>query len=952
MRELGLFSITLLVICVLAGLPAYAQVGSANVTGTCRDDQGNPLPGVTVTAKNIDTGFERIDVTDDNGVYRIPSLPFGSYDMTAKIEGFATQVQKGVRLDVGKTTAIDFGMRLSTTAEIIEITGEAPLIERTESHISTVVTPEQVENLPLNGRQFANLAALAPGTTLGFHPDPTRPTNLAVSSIGGSGRNVNVTIDGGDNNDDTVGGLNQMFSLESIAEFNYLQNRYKAEYGRSAGGVLNVVTKSGTNDVHGSFFTLFRDDALNSVSTSEEAARAEDPTLDVPTPFSREHYGGSIGGPIVEDRAHFFFAVERLQDDVEVIVNTQGIAPELDGPLPVPTRDTQLTAKVTSNLSPKQYLSVRYGYQKSTSIYGAATYNTETAQGILTNKFNSILAAHNYVISDDMLNEFTFQYADFANSILPVSDDPSLIFPSGIYIGQNINTPQTTNQEKYQFRDDLSWSYRGNHHFKSGVSFIHEPTLGGSFSTGVTAPQFYPLSDSLDSPVGLILQFGGVFGDETPNKQIGLYLQDDWNVNEKLTLNLGVRYDYVSGFDLNQSANPIYSTIVNSPFDFSWIAPFREQPDATLQNDGNNIAPRLGFAYNVKGDGGTVVRGGWGLYYDFPYTNANILFPTAALGNYGLAYQVADSNGIRNPDGSLFVIGQPLPPNQLPGLEDFPPNEVASPDFVVPYTRQYSVGVSQQLTDYAAIDVDYIHTEVRDQYIRFRANGLVNGVRAFPAFGNFRVWYNGGFSDYDGLNLTFRGRATNKIQFQAAYTLSKSDGNTLPGTDEFRLGNSSALGGCRDCSLDFKIGPRDDPRQVGPTDTDARHRFVLSGIFDLPYDFRVSAFFRARSATPFNAFVTQDLDGDGFNYSLTDDHPNSRRQDTFSQLDMRFSKTFDFNVVRIEGIFEVFNVFNSENPNLFIGNLASSAFGTPRTFAGDPLQGEQRIAQLGFRIEF
>ncbi|MCI0445942.1 TonB-dependent receptor, partial [bacterium] len=481
MRKLGLFFIALLILCVFAGFPAYAQVGSATVTGTVKDDQGNPLPGASVSAKNTETGFERVDVTDDNGVYRIPSLPFGSYDMTAKIEGFATQVQKGVRLDVGKTTPIDFGMKLSTTAETMEITGETPLIERTESHVSTVVTPEQVENLPLNGRQFANLAALAPGTTLGFHPDPTRPTNLAVSSIGGSGRNVNVSIDGGDNNDDTVGGLNQMFSLESIAEFNYLQNRYKAEYGRSSGGILNVVTKSGTNDPHGSFFSLFRDDSLNSLSTSEENAGLSDPT-----PFSREHYGGSIGGPIVKDRAHFFAAVERLQDDVESIVDTQGIAPELDGPLPVPTRDTQVTAKFTSNLNPQQYLSVRYGYQKSTSVYGAATYNTETARGTLTNKFNSVLATHNYVISDDMLNEFTFQYADFANSILPTSNDPSLIFPSGIYIGQNINTPQTTNQKKYQFKDDLSWSWRGNHHFKGGLNFVHEPTLGGSFSTGVT----------------------------------------------------------------------------------------------------------------------------------------------------------------------------------------------------------------------------------------------------------------------------------------------------------------------------------------------------------------------------------------------------------------------------------------------------------------------------------
>ncbi|MCI0618249.1 carboxypeptidase-like regulatory domain-containing protein, partial [bacterium] len=283
MKRPWLFSTAIFVFCVFACFNAFAQVGTSNLTGTVKDDQGNPIPGVNVSAKNTETGLERTDVTDDSGVFRIPSMPFGTYDITAQIQGFATQVQKGIRMDVGRTVSIDFAMKLSTTGETMEITGETPLIETTESHIATVVTPEQVENLPLNGRQFANLGALAPGTTLTVHPDPTRPSNLAVSLIGGSGRNMNVTVDGGDNNDDTVGGINQFYSLESIAEFNLLTNRYKAEYGRSSGGVLNVVTKSGTNDLHGSFFSLFRDDSLNSLTTTEENGG-----LDDPAPYSRE----------------------------------------------------------------------------------------------------------------------------------------------------------------------------------------------------------------------------------------------------------------------------------------------------------------------------------------------------------------------------------------------------------------------------------------------------------------------------------------------------------------------------------------------------------------------------------------------------------------------------------------------------------------------------------------
>jgi hypothetical protein len=264
------------------------------------------------------------------------------------------------------------------------------------------------------------------------------------------------------------------------------------------------------------------------------------------------------------------------------------------------------------------------------------------------------------------------------------------------------------------------------------------------------------------------------------------------------------------------------------------------------------------------------------------------------------------------------------------------------------------VGVSHQLTNDSAIDIDYVRSEVRDQYVRFRANGLINGQRMLPEFGNFRVWYNGGFSDYDGLSFTYRGRVHERVQVHAAYTLSKAEGNTLPGTDEFRLGSTAALGGCRDCVLNFMLGPGDDPRQVGPVDTDARHRIVLSGIFDLPADVRIGAFFRARSSVPFNAFVTQDLDGDGFAYSVTDEHVNARREESRSQLDVRLSKLFNIgDTLRIEGIFEVFNVFNSENGALYRGNLGSPAnFGTPRVFAGDPGQGEQRLLQLGFRVEF
>lgn len=952
MNRIATFAVAFLAVCIFVIVPAYAQVGTANLSGTIRDDQGNPLPSVTVTARNSETGLERTDITSEAGQYRIPSLPFGIYDITAQIQGFATQVQKAVRLDVGRTNTIDFGMKLSATAETMEISGEAPLIEKTESHIATVVTPEQVQSLPLNGRQFANLAALSPGTTLTVHPDPTRPTNLAVSLIGGSGRNLNVNIDGGDNTDDTVGGTNQFFSLESIAEFTFLSNRYKAEYGRSSGGVLNVVTKSGTNTVHGSFFSLFRDDSLNSESQTEKNLN-----LSNPSPYSREQFGGSVGGPIVKDKAHYFVALERSQADQGDLIDTGGIEPSLDGTFfNVPTRDTLGTVKFTSNIDPKQFLTVRYGQQKTTTVYPSGPNYAPNSRGNLLNTFHSLLASHNYVLSGDKLNEFTFQYADFHNQIFPNSNDPTEIFSNYVYIGQSPNIPQTTDQKKYQFKDDFSWS-RGAHHFKTGLNFVHEPTLGGTFSIGVLAPQYYYIGENRESHVFLIQQFSGVFEENTGNNQTGVYFQDDWNVNRHLTLNVGLRYDIVTGLGIDQSTNPLFQAVhaAAQTYDYSWLEPFRNSTNGSIQMDKNNFAPRLGAAYDLKGDGTTVLRGGWGLYYDFPYSNANLLFPLAVLHGYGLSYQFEDDSGIKNADGTYFVPGDPLPPNQ--GGVSLP-REVLSPNWKVPYTQQASVGMSHLVGTDGALDVDYIHAAVRDQYIRFKFNGrpVPGGPRMLgTAFGAFtsapRMYTPLGYSDYNGLNVSYRHRLTKSFQFQGSYTLSKVTGNLLPGSDEFRLGSPST---CTHCALDFKLGPKDDPRMKGPLNTDARHRIVLSGIVELPAEFQVTGFFRARSARPYNAFdPTNDANGDGLLYDTPDPHVNDRVGAKNTQLDLRIVKIFHIKQsLQVQGILEIFNVFNSDNPDLFRGDLSSSRFGTPVKYAGDAGNGEQRLAQLGFRIEF
>ena len=267
--------ITLAVLALLCAFatPANAQQTTGNITGRISDAQGAAVPGVTVTAKNAATGFVRTEVADQEGVYRLLALPVGTYDMTAELSGFNKFEGKGVVVNVGQNITLDFAMTVGGVSETVTVTSQS-LIETTSSSVGGTVDLARIENLPLNGRQFANAAVTIPGVMLGFHSDPTKSTQFSPQIGGGNGRNVNYQIDGGDNNDDTVGGLLQLFPLEAIQEFQFVTSRYKAEYGRSNGGVMNIVTKSGTNDWRGSWFTLLRDDSLNAATETEKRAAA------------------------------------------------------------------------------------------------------------------------------------------------------------------------------------------------------------------------------------------------------------------------------------------------------------------------------------------------------------------------------------------------------------------------------------------------------------------------------------------------------------------------------------------------------------------------------------------------------------------------------------------------------------------------------------------------------
>ncbi|MFA6958712.1 MAG: TonB-dependent receptor [Thermoanaerobaculia bacterium] len=951
LRYLG----ALVLIALLMPATLLAQSGTGSLRGRVTDESGAALPGVTVTATQVGTGITRVAVSESDGIYHFPTLQVGDYSLKAELSGFGTMQLTGLRLNVASERNVDISLKAAAVQEQITVTVDAPLVQDTTA-IGTVVSRDELENLPLNGRQFANLASLAPGTSLSVNSDPTKPGQLTVALNGGIGRNVNYLIDGGDNTDDTIGGALQNFNLEAVSEFKIQTQQYKAEYGRSSGGVLTVVTKTGSNELDGSVYGYFRDKSLNGETTAEKNANADK------SPYERQQYGFAIGGPIVRDRAHFFATYEKTDRKTEYLVDSGGIDPSLDGQsFSIPFEDELVTAKATLNISPEQFLQVRYGYQKNSDKYGASSLSAPDSLGTVGNEYDSILAGHTWQVGSTKVNEALIQYTSFDNVISADSNDPYLYYPSGYHSGQNINTPQSTQQRKTQFKDDFSWSMvigDKRHDMKAGINYIDEPTLGGDFSTG-TAGQFSLLEDRAGSPVGDITYYGGFFGDSTPVEQYSFYVQDDWFVNDRLTVNAGLRYDYWKGFDLDQRSNPIWQELsTQTEFNDYYLKDFQGGKGGVLENDDNNWGPRIGFTYDLKGDAKSFIRGGWGIYYDFPYTNATILFPAAAVqSNYGVAYEYADPNGIKNPDGSYWQPGDPLPPNQIPsGGGVFPPNEIASPTLATPKATQASLGYSTEIDGWLGLTLDLVSIRYRDIPYRFRANprldanGNAQASRRFSNFGNFRLWIGDGEANYDGANLGVRARLTNKLELQGFYTYSETDGNVLAGADEFRLtdvGHQPDWRIARDASID-PLNPHCDAC-FGPLNTDSRHKVTLSALYRGAWDMTYSGVLRYRSALPYTRLAGSDVDGDGFAQDLAAgvDHVNDARGDSFSQVDLRLSKLFRLGEdYGIEIIGEVFNIFDSENPSSF------DRTGTPNAYAGDPLQGEQRLMQLGARVTF
>jgi len=370
-----------IVLCLVS--PMSAQQATADIRGFIADSNSAAIGNAQVTLLNALTQLSRTTQSLDTGAYIFAGVPAGTYKLTVHKEGFAEKQIQGIVLTVGQTASLDVVLAIGSVTQTVDVTDAPPIIEATQSYIGTTIEPVQLSSLPLQSRQFANLAVLTPGVTLVYNGDPTERNRLMPSIAGGRARLATFNIDNADDSEDLDGGLLETVSLESVQEFQVITHRFTAEQGRAAYGIINVITKSGTNDWHGTGFELFRNKALNWRTHTEELN--DDPK----SAYKRNQYGGSFGGSIIKNRLFFFVSPEEFAQTTINIVNTQGIAPQLDGPETIPQDLFTLTAKLDANIGKNDLLSFRYSRETNSAVINANSLTPTGNQGTNTNSYNT-----------------------------------------------------------------------------------------------------------------------------------------------------------------------------------------------------------------------------------------------------------------------------------------------------------------------------------------------------------------------------------------------------------------------------------------------------------------------------------------------------------------------------------------------------------------------------------
>jgi hypothetical protein len=998
-RCLGAIVFTL----VLLPLPSagQARLTGGDVTGTVRDQSGAVLPGVTVTVVNVATNVTRTAVSDDRGRYLVAALPPGTYHLTAELAGFASERRDALTLVLGQTIEIDFALRVAGQAETVTVTAVSPLVDSSRTAIQTVINQEQIDTLPINGRNFISFSIITPGVTTDRTPQQGASSTSGLSFGGQRARSNNVMVDGYDNNDRVVGAVRAVFSQEAVREFQVLTNSYSAEFGKASGGVVNIVTKSGTNSVDGNAFFFFRDESLNAKDYFEKYNVFGDSIDREKAPYSQLQWGATIGGPLKRDRSFFFASFEQLDAEPNNFVTINPVAaatleangfPVELGNVPYDLSFTQTMVKVDHQWSADHSLTARGHYSDVTNE------NVEPFGGIVSRSRGavqqrtdwSIAASQIDILSARLVNEARVYFARLdqeINSLDPrcsgLCDDdfeggPTLEVAGIASVGRQRFTPNPRKNNTLLLSDTLSYS-SASHVFKAGLEYGVNATstdggalplhFGGRYifgplpavpALGIPAPITALQALQLGLPTAYVQGYGNP--DSKPTyRDVSAFVQDDWRLSD-VTLKFGLRYQKQFWPDREFSVPVPGATRLTYPF-----------PD-----DSDNIAPRLAVAWNPFGDRLTSVHAAYGLFFDNHITAM-----------YGVTDIVDGSQGVRT---LVLPFPNSLAPWRAPG-QRLPEPTTAYPSLVIsidpglktPFAHHVAAGVDRGIGETMALAANVVYFRGLNQVgtidynpvvLAFGAGRRPNDIGGVAGTSASVLQYTSyGETWYRGLTLSLNKRFSNNYQFLVSYTLSKAEDNSTDFQSAF-IPETNGLGRDPGNLEGLPVGFNPD-LEKGPASHDQRHRFVVSGLYRFPWDIQVSTIVTAASGRPFTPLAGFDWNGDGNGGAFPPDRArvtpgptgtpavdsvgrNSETMDEQVIVDLRVSKRVRLGNAAVEGIFEVFNLFNRANFSEINNIFGAGAFPSqPQTDAlGRTTYGRYEQAlpplqvQLGVKVSF
>ncbi|HJZ77373.1 MAG TPA: carboxypeptidase regulatory-like domain-containing protein [Vicinamibacterales bacterium] len=963
---------------LLPAVPAAAQGQSSAVQGHVTDESGSALPGVTVVVTHQGSGVFRQVVSNSDGSYFLTNIVPGPYRITAELTGFRKYERSDILLTVGNTATIDITLGIGALEESVTVTGESPLVDLTSKQIGANIGQAELGALPIMNKDWMYAVGLTPGIQVASSTASFSCESLIVG--GGSNRSGNFSIDGGGNNDDYLGsscGSQVRPAIEAVQEFQVLTNQYDAEFGRTAGAVVNVVTKQGTNSFHGSLF-----DSYTGTNLAAKDFFVAQKNLDKPQTAQKD-YGGTIGGPIVRNKAHFFYSLDRIIFDEgrsAVFVNR----PELNYSNTQSMHLINHMFRFDHQINPNNTWTFRYLVEYSPTYKRLA--RTETPPG-LDQEFDidrTTGGKWNWVLGNTRVNELRVGYThekngftapEIQDGIPSVNLAPTLQMLSSWFDGPN-NGALFRIDNAYELSESYSWFVPklagGNNDLKFGGQFIYssielpdQTDMNGRFA--FATDKAFNRNDPSTYPERLFIRVPDASDILMPTDVLVLFVQDKWRRNN-LTLNLGVRYD-LEITPLSNSFNPLFSNGGHAV-------------------DRNNLAPRLGATWTPGGSTKTVLRAGYGIFYD--KVTLQTTTPFVSQGVYSSSFTAAFPTNAVDPGPSRgqlptnpMLVNGPVVNREL--LNALIPSGTLgrntgivfmdNPDRLVPNTHQVSLGYERQLSAQMAATVDYIHSWNRDQLITFDLNpglradttrsgritytdlyGIADELGIAPFVNQVLTRTNDGSSQFDGVNVSLEKRYSRNWAARISYAVGYARGNSE--ADQTNQNNYQVLG---------------DPmlyRNFGPLNADRRQNFVISGRIEVPrtHGLMISGASRIMTGTPMNMINSAvDADrngllfdllpagtycGQGLNSICVDNAGgrNGARGPSFKQTDLKFSYRFRPRGQTLETSVELYNLFNTANFSNPTADQRLSDFLVLTSLSGG--NGQPRALQFSVRFAF